>query len=97
MGYDVTLRLDDATAATYRQAAEEHGRSLEEELRVALARAPSPYVKDCAALLRLSDQALAMALPDGPTSDSTLIIRWDRDTDHGRWVDDGWSDDDAGR
>ena len=57
------------------------------------ANAPLPE-KNCAELLRLSDHALAMTPPDGPTdvTDSTLLIRWDRDTGGGRWVDDGWAD-----
>ncbi len=40
-----------------------------------------------------------MTPPDGPPvrSDSTLLIRWDRDTDHGRDLDNGWADDAAGR
>lgn len=86
--------LKPGTLAAYQSAAREHGRSLEAELRAVLERnAPRP-AKDCAALLRLSDEALAMSLPDGPdASDSTLLIRWDRDTNGGRDVDDGWSDD----
>jgi len=29
-------------------------------------------------------------------TDSTDFIRWDRDTQHGKWVDNSGSDDDAG-
>lgn len=91
-------RLRPETLSAYRDLARAHGRSLEAELRATLEdRLPKPP-KDCEALLRLSDQALAMTPPDGPSaaSDSTLLIRWDRDTDDGRWVDDGWTDE-AGR
>lgn len=98
MEQTVIRRLRDGTLAAYKAAAKEHGRSLEAELRALLeANVPKP-AKDCAALLRLSDQALAMTPPDGPDvrSDSTLLIRWDRDTGYGHDVDDGWNDD-AGR
>jgi hypothetical protein len=83
----------------YRRVAEAKGRSLEAELRDLIeSHRPKPP-KDCARLLRLSDEALAMTPPDGPAtrSDSTLLIRWDRDTDHGRDLDNGWADDAAGR
>jgi hypothetical protein len=95
----VIRRLKPGTLEPYRQAAEAKGRSLEAELRDLIeSHRPKPP-KDCARLLRLSDQALAMTPPDGPKdqSDSTLLIRWDRDTDHGRNLDDGWQDDAAGR
>lgn len=90
--------LKPGTLDAYRVAASAHGRSLEAELRAVLERNTPRPVKDSAAILRLSDQALAMTPPDGPAaaSDSTLLIRWDRDTSGGRDVDDGWSDD-AGR
>lgn len=91
-------KLKPGTLDAYRAVAGRKGRSLEAELREVIeAHAPSPK-KDCAALLRMSDEALSMIPPHGPvnSSDSTLLIRWDRDTNHGKWVDDGWSDDDAG-
>lgn len=94
----VIRRLRDGTLAPYREMARTKGNSLEAELRALIER-NRPVAKDSAALLRLSDELLAMTPPDGPspTSDSTLLIRWDRDTDHGRDIDDGWNDDDAGR
>jgi hypothetical protein len=95
----VIRRLRPGTLEPYRRLAEAKGRSLEAELRDLIeSHRPKPP-KDCARLLRLSDEALAMTPPDGPSpvSDSTLLIRWDRDTDHGRDVDDGWADDAAGR
>ena len=92
-------QLKDGTLADYQRVAESNGRSLEEELRNVIERNRPGMPKDCAALLRLSDEALAMTPPGGPAaaSDSTLLIRWDRDTDHGRSIDDGWRDDDTGR
>ncbi|MFA6122986.1 MAG: hypothetical protein WCS75_07920 [Sphingomonas sp.] len=94
----IVRRLRPGTLDLYRAAARRAGRSLEAELRALIeANAPLP-VKDSAALLALSDEALAMTPPDGPvsSSDSTVLIRWDRDTGGGRWIDDGWLDD-AGR
>ena len=91
----IVRRLRPGTLDAYRVAAKRAGRSLEAELRALIeASAPMPE-KDSAALLKLSDEALAMTPPDGPVdvSDSTLLIRWDRDTNHGKWIDDGWVDD----
>jgi hypothetical protein len=87
-------RLSPAALEAYRERARANGRTLEEELQAILeAAAPRP-AKDCAMLLRISDEALALVPPDGPPmgSDSTLLIRWDRDTQWGKWVDDGWDD-----
>lgn len=44
--------------------------------------------------LRLVDELRAMTPQGVESSDSTLLVRWDRDTGGGDWVDDGWSDDD---
>ena len=94
MAQALIRKLNDDTLAAYRAAAREKGRSLEAELRDVLEGQRPGYRKDSAELLRLSDELLAMTLPDGPDgSDSTLLIRWDRDTNHGKWVDDGWDDD----
>lgn len=90
----IVRRLRPGTLDAYRDSARRAGRSLEAELRALIeANTPLPQ-KNVAELLRLSDEALAMSPPDGPisVSDSTLLIRWDRDTNHGKWVDDGWSD-----
>lgn len=88
-------RLAPATLAAYRERARLSGRTLEEELQAVLEAAAPMRPKDSALLLRISDEALAMTPPDGPAvgSDSTFLIRWDRDTQHGKWVDDGWTDD----
>lgn len=95
----VIRRLKDGTLAPYREAARAKGRSLEAELRELIETHRPKRPKDCARLLQLSDEALAMTPPDGPNdaSDSTLLIRWDRDTQHGKWIDDGWSGNAAGR
>jgi plasmid stability protein len=86
-------KLKPGTLAAYRSAARAKGLSLEAELRAVLEANQPMLAKDCEALLRISDEALAMTLPDGPDgSDSTLLIRWDRDTNHGKWIDDGWGD-----
>ncbi len=99
MGQALIRKLDDGTLDDFRAVARQKGTSLEAELRALIEANRPTRKKDCVALLRLSDEALAMTPPAGPerSSDSTLLIRWDRDTDHGRWPDDGWSDDDAGR
>lgn len=95
----VIRRLKDGALEPYRKAAEAKGRSLEAELRELIEVHSPKRPKDCAELLRLSDEALSMTPPEGPVevSDSTLLIRWDRDTDHGRSLDDGWDSDAAGR
>ena len=95
----VVRRLKPGTLEPYRAAAEAKGRSLEAELRELIEANRPKRAKDCARLLRMSDEALAMTPPDGPEvgSDSTLLIRWDRDTNHGKDVDDGWTDGAIGR
>jgi len=97
MDQALVRKLKPGTLDAYRLAARAKGTSLEAELRELIEANKHAPAKDCAALLRLSDEALAMTPPDGPPigSDSTLLIRWDRDTDHGKWVDDGWGDDGA--
>ena len=91
----IIRRLKPGTLDAYKAVAKEHGRSLEAELRALIENHTPKRKKDSAALLRLSDEALAMTPPDGPPvgSDSTLLIRWDRDTGYGRQLDDGWDDD----
>jgi hypothetical protein len=97
MGQALIRKIDDATLEDYRNLARERGRSLEAELRDLIEVNRPLRKKSAAELRRMSDEALAMSPPDGPDgSDSTLLIRWDRDTNHGKWLDDGWSDNDAG-
>jgi len=98
MGQALIRKLRDETLESYRALARERGTSLEAELRE-LIEAGRPLAKKPAhELRRLSDKALAMTPPDGPEgSDSTVFIRHDRDTQHGKWIDDGWADDTGGR
>lgn len=94
MGQAIIRRLKDHALEAWRAHAKERGTSLEAELRELIETHMPLRKKSAAELRRISDEALAMTPPDGPEgSDSTLLIRWDRDTNHGRWVDDGWSDD----
>lgn len=60
---------------------------------------PNPLTSRRSALsldekLKLTDELRAMTPHGVESSDSTLNIRWDRDTGGGDWVDDGWSNDD---
>lgn len=97
MGQAIIRKLDDGALEAWRSLARERGTSLEAELRELIETHRPLRKKPAAELRRMSDEALAMTPPDGPDgSDSTLLIRWDRDTNHGKWLDDGWSDDDPG-
>lgn len=66
------------------------GRSLEEEVELLTTQrsALSPGER-----LRQAAELRAMTPEGANSTDSTLIIRWDRDTGGGDCVDDGWSDD----
>ena len=95
---DFVIGLDDATVAAYRAAAEAKGRSLQAELLDVIERNRPLKPKDRKAVGRLARFHQSMSPPEGPDGgDSTAWIRWDRDTDHGRWIDDGWADHVAGR
>ena len=85
MGQVLIRNLDDSLLEDYRLAARREGRSLEAELRLALARSRPHRARDRAALLA-AVQGLIPALPDG--EDSTDVIRSARDTNGGRSVDD---------
>ena len=94
MAQALIRKIKDETLEAFRAAAREKGRSLEAELRDLIESNRPARKKDSVKLLRLSAELQAMTPPGGPdTSDSTLLIRWDRDTNHGKWVDDGWIDD----
>lgn len=96
MEQTLVRKLKPGTLESYRAYASQQGTSVEAELRALIERHAPLRRKDCVALLKISDGALAMTPPDGPEgSDSTLLIRWDRDTNHGEWLDDGWDDNDA--
>lgn len=84
--------LDDDVIEDYRTAAREAGRSLEAELRDALRRARPVVETPAEELKRLSLELRAMTPHEPPQGDSTLVIRWYRDTHGGRWTDDGWAD-----
>lgn len=86
-------RLSDGTLDDYRVEAKAKGRSLEAELRDLIERNRPTRRKDPAGLRKLAEYHQSFT-PDGSRlSDSTAFIRRDRDTQHGKWVDDGWSDD----
>jgi plasmid stability protein len=89
MGQVLIRKLGDQTLEAYRATARAKGRSLEAELREVIEmHRPLPQ-KGSEELLRLSARLRAMASPENPKSDSTLLIRWDRDTDGGRRLNDG--------
>ncbi|PXW71649.1 hypothetical protein C7451_11293 [Blastomonas natatoria] len=89
MGQVLIRKISDETLKSYRALARERGTSLEAELRDII-EAHRPLIKKPAAQLRqMSEKALALRPPGAPLgSDSTLIVREDRDTQHGKWVDD---------
>lgn len=93
MAQALIRKIKDETLEAYRSSAQSKGRSLEAELRELIETNRPRARKDSAELLRLSAELQAMTPPLGPdTSDSTLLIRRDRDTDHGEELDDGWTD-----
>lgn len=97
MAQALIRRLNDETLADYRAAAATDGRSLESALRDVIERNRPLARKSVTELLALSERLKAMTPIEPDGRDSTIFIRWDRDTNHGKWVDDGWSDDDADR
>lgn len=75
---NVTIRnLDDAVADELKQQAKAHNRSLEAELREILSNAAQMRKRRREFLARV-DRIAAMT-PDVPQTDSTLLIREDRD------------------
>jgi plasmid stability protein len=85
MGQVLIRNLDEALLDDYRAAAKRAGRSLEAELRAALARARPSRGEDRRTLLS-QVAGLIPTLPDGQTS--TDAIRRDRDTNGGDWLGD---------
>jgi plasmid stability protein len=85
MGQVLIRNLDETLLDDYRAAAKRVGRSLEAELRAALARARPSRAEDRRALLS-QVAGLIPALPDGETS--TDVIRRDRETNGGDWLGD---------
>jgi plasmid stability protein len=93
MAQALIRNLEDKLLDQYRRSAKANGRSLEAELREALRRAqPHPAARR-EELRALSARLRAMTPNEPPQGDSTLLIRWYRDTNGGRWTDDGWADD----
>ena len=78
----VTIRnLDDEVVARLKDRAKANKRSLEAELREILTRSAGAMTRKefIAFAKRIRDMT-----PDVPQTDSTLLIREDRDSDHGR-------------
>ncbi|HEX9768150.1 MAG TPA: hypothetical protein VGA50_03160 [Kiloniellales bacterium] len=79
---NVTIRnLDDEVVARLKDRAKANKRSLEAELRALLSEAANrPSLEE---FRKLAARIRAMT-PDVEQTDSTLLIREDRDSDHGR-------------
>lgn len=92
MGQALIRNIDDEVLDAYRLAAKAHGRSLEAELREALRRAKPETRRNADELKALSTRLRAMTPHDALEGDSWQVIRWHRDTNGGRWTDDGWAD-----
>ena len=88
-GYDVRIEAIAAEALADRAAAA--GRSIADEVTSAR---DSARPLTIAQKLASSKRLRAMTPADCTSDDSTDIIRWYRDTNGGRWTDDGWTDDD---
>nr|WP_255586578.1 hypothetical protein [Hephaestia mangrovi] len=71
--------MDDAVVADYKQAAAEHGRSLEAELRDVLTNARPKRRLSKAELIALSERLRAATPLSSAKIDSTDLIRADRD------------------
>jgi antitoxin FitA len=93
MAQALIRKINDETLNDFRVAAKEKGRSLEAELRDLIERNRPKIQKDREALRKLAQYHQSMTADGGLLTDSTAFIRWDRDTNHGKWVDDGWTDD----
>ncbi len=79
---NLTIRnLDDEVVAKLKARAKAHHRSLEAELREILSTTVGRRARE--GFLARADRIAAMT-PKTYQTDSTLLIREDRDTDHGR-------------
>ena len=79
---NLTIRnLDDAVVERLKARAKAHNRSLEAEVRTILE--ITARTADREAFIREARRIAAMT-PNVPQTDSTLLIREDRDSDHGR-------------
>jgi len=81
MGQALIRNLDDALLADYREAALQNQRSLEAELRDALARARPVTAKRQSELLDRLATIRAMTPIGVPQTPSELLVRQDRDGD----------------
>jgi antitoxin FitA len=80
MGQVLIRNLDDALIADYKRAAADHGRSLEHELRHALAAMRPKRQLNRDELIALSERLRADTPPASAAVDSTPLIREDRDS-----------------
>lgn len=85
-------RIDAIAADVIAERAAALGHTVEQEV-AALREESRPLT--VTEKLALSAQQRAMAPTDCLSDDSTLIVRWYRDTSGGRDTDDGWADDDG--
>jgi plasmid stability protein len=79
MGQVLIRNLDDSIIADYKQAAADRGRSLEAELRDALAVMRPKRLLSKDELIALSQTLRADTPPSAAAMDSTALIRADRD------------------
>ena len=78
----VTIRnLDDEVVEKLKRRAKAGNRSLEAEIRRILSQSASQISRE--ELIQLADRIRDMT-PEVPQSDSTRLLREDRDSDHGR-------------
>lgn len=79
MGQVLIRNLDDALIADYKRVAADNGRSLEAELRDALAAMRPRRRMSKSELVALSNRLCALTPETAAAVDSTLLIREDRD------------------
>lgn len=75
MAQVLVRNLDDGVVTALKRRAERHGRSLEQELRDILSRAARPSREEL-----LAETLRIRAMTPGVLSDSTELIREDRDS-----------------
>ena len=80
MGQVLIRNLDDALLTDYRRAAQRNGRSLEAELREALALSRPVTRRSPEELIALSERLWALTPPSAAAVDSTALIREYRDS-----------------
>ena len=79
MGQVLIRKLGDDVIAAYKQAAQQHGRSLEAELRDTIERAQPRRQLSGEELIALSTRLHALTPASAAAIDSTELIREDRD------------------